>query len=96
MEFQREAIFQDLATILSDMTSDWDSDFDDPLQSKTRLVADLGFESIDIVQLIVAVEEKYRRRGLPFEEILMIDGRYVDEIELGNVVAFLHHHLNRP
>jgi len=95
MEIHRDAIFQDMVKILADMTGDWDTEFDGPMGPETRLVADLGFESIDIVQLIVAIEERYKRRGFPFEELLMSDGRYVDEIKLGNVVAFLHQHLNK-
>ena len=93
--FDREIIFQDLVHILEDMTLDWDMEFDGPIGLDTRLIADLDFESIDVVEFIVAIEERFRRRGLPFEELLMVEGRYVDEIELGKAVDFLFRHLNR-
>jgi acyl carrier protein len=90
----RDAILQDLIHILENMTSDWDMELSEPLGPQTRLIADLGFESIDVVQFIVAIEERFQRRGLPFEELLMTEGRYVDEIRVADTADFLHVHLN--
>jgi acyl carrier protein len=90
----REAILQDLISILDNMTSDWDMDLSEAMGPQTKLIADLGFESIDVVQFVVAIEEKFQRRGLPFEELLMSDGRYVDEIRVGDTADFLYTHLN--
>jgi acyl carrier protein len=85
----REAIHQGVIGILKNMTSDWDMDFEGEIQRETRLISDLGFESIDVVQLIVAVEEHFQRRDLPFAELVMEDGRYVEELHVGNIVDFL-------
>jgi len=90
----REVISETLREILEAMTEEWDRDPETAIGEGTQLVRDLGFESIDVVQFIVAIEERFRRRGLPYEEFLMIDGRYVDEIILKDVVDFLHRHLN--
>lgn len=79
---------------LKEMTSDWDTDYDDPIGPKTRLINDLGFESIDVVQLIVAFEEEFQSRELNFEQLLMQDGRYVDELVVEDVVGFLEANLN--
>jgi acyl carrier protein len=92
-EYSYEAILQDLVVILEDITSDWDMDVGGPMGQDTKLIADLAFESIDVVQFIVAIEEHYKRRGLPYEEFLMLDGRYVDEIKVADVAAFLARHL---
>ena len=46
------------------------------------------------MQFIVAIEERFQTRGLPFEELIMVDGRYVDEVEVGETVTFLHTRLN--
>ena len=89
----REEILDNLVRILEDMTADWDMDLDDPIGEATRLMADLEFESIDVVQFIVAIEERFQRRGMPFEELLMEDGRYVDEITVKDTVDFLDRHL---
>ena len=92
--FTRETIFRNIIDILEDMTSEWDMELTGPVGPNTRLIADLGCESIDVVQFVVAIEERFKRRGLPFEELLMIDGRYVDEIKVAEAVDFLFRHLN--
>ncbi len=86
-------ILKDIVGILEDMTSDWDMEFSGPIGPETRLMSDLEFESIDVVQFIVAIEERFKRRNMPFEELLMEDGRYVDEITVEDAVNFLYTHL---
>ena len=93
-EVKKEMILRDLIRILEDMTSDWDMEFGGAIGPDTGLIADLAFESIDVVQFVVAIEERFRRRGLPFEEFLMVDGRYVDEIKVGDAADFLYRYLN--
>lgn len=55
----------------------------------TRLLADLGFESIDIIQLVVAIQEEILKRKLSFEKLLMKDGRYVDDLSIGQIADYL-------
>jgi acyl carrier protein len=88
------AILQDLIKITEEMTLDWDRRIEGPIGPNTQLVGELQFESIDIVQFIVSIVEHFQRKGLPFETLLMRDGKYVDEIVLEDVAAFLHRHLN--
>lgn len=78
-----------LSGILRDMTSDWDLDTEAPIGRETQLIADLAFESIDIVQLVVAIEENFGQRSIPFDKLLMVDGRYVDDLSVGQVADFL-------
>ena len=92
--YSKEVILKDVIRILEEMIYDWDLEFEAAMGPDTKLIADLGFESIDVVQLVVAVEEHFRRRGLPWEEFLMEDGRYVDEIKIDDTAAFLHRCLN--
>jgi acyl carrier protein len=88
-----DPIVDQVAGILRDMTSDWDLDSDQPIGRNTQLIADLAFESIDIVQLVVAIEENFGKRGLPFDKLLMTDGRYVEDLSVGEVADFLKAHL---
>ena len=88
----RESIFSDMVGIVKNMTSDWDTAFDEPIGMDTRLIRDLGFESIDVVHLVVAIETQFKRRDLPFEQLLMADDRYVDELTLRQIVDFLAKH----
>jgi acyl carrier protein len=50
---------------------------------------DLTMESIDIVMLIVAIEEKFGKKGLPFDTLLMEEGRYVEELKVAQIADFL-------
>jgi acyl carrier protein len=88
-----DAILQSVIGILEDTTGDWDLEFSGGIRSDTRLIADLAFESIDMVQFVVALEEKFMRRDLPFEKLLMVDGRYVDDLSVAEVTKFLEDQL---
>jgi acyl carrier protein len=89
----RDAVLRDVVQALEDMVfEDWDVAPSGPIGAQTRLVADLGFASIDLVALLSDIEEVYQRRDWPFEELLMVEGRYVDDLSVGQVVDFLHAH----
>lgn len=77
-----------VAATLGDMIADWGLD-DVALTRETRIVADLGFESIDVIQMVVAIEKSVGRRDLGFDHLLMRNGRYVDDLSLGEIADFL-------
>ena len=85
----RQVIEQKVVEILTDMVRDWDIDLDDPIGAETKIIGDLNFESIDLVQLTVAIEKAFNVRGLPYEQLLMEDGRYINELTVARVVDFL-------
>ena len=85
----RDAIQNEIVHILTDITQDWDLDLSDGISGSTRLMADLACESMDIVMLIVAIEERFSRKGLPFETLLMEEGRYISELSVDEVTDFL-------
>jgi acyl carrier protein len=87
-------IYEGVIAILEHITSDWDQDFAGGIRPESRLVADLGFESIDVVQFVSALEDRFRRTDLPFERLLMVDGRYVGDLSVASVVDFLDTQLN--
>jgi len=94
MSAQDTAAYEaDIVEILKDLTSDWEDAFSDEIGRDTRLIDDLGFESIDVVHLITAIEQKYDRRDLPFEKLLMIEGRYKDELTVAEIAEFLQEQL---
>ncbi len=90
----KEEILEDTIGIINEMTSDWDIGFSGGINADTKLIEDLGFESIDVVQLVGAIEEHFQKSGLPFEEILIKDGNYVDEIRVSEIAEFLNRHLD--
>ena len=85
----RSIVLRDVVSILEDITGDWDLDLSGGIGPETRLIADLGFESIDVVQFVVAIEQRFQRRDLPFEQLLMVDGRYRDDLHVVDIVDFL-------
>lgn len=89
----REKILEEVLTIVRDMTKDFDTDFAGGVGPQTHIVGDLGFESIDVVEMIVAIEEHYRRRDFPFQELVMKEGRYHD-FTIQDLVDFLHTHVS--
>ena len=84
---------RDVIELLKDMTSDWDTGFGGEIGNGTALIGDLGFESIDVVHLVTAIEQRYDRSDLPFEKLLMQDGHYVDDLTVGQIAQFLHANL---
>ncbi|MCB1700652.1 MAG: hypothetical protein KDI14_07435 [Halioglobus sp.] len=84
-----DEIVSRVCDVVADMTGDWDMDFEGEINRDTRLIGDLAFESIDIVQLVVAIEGEFQKRGIPFEKLLMVDGRYVDDLTVGDMADFL-------
>jgi acyl carrier protein len=84
-----DLLVSQLITLLEDFTQDWDHEFEGGMNRGTRLLADLGFESIDIIQLIVAIEEDIAKKKVGFDQLLMKDGRYVDDLSIGQIADFL-------
>lgn len=80
---------QDTIEMLQELTSGWDTDREGQIDANTSIVQDLGFESLDVVYLVTAIEQRYSRRDLPFEQLLMVDGRYVDDLTVTQIAEFL-------
>ena len=91
---QQQEIEAKVISALTEMTEDWDLDSAEGIGPDTGLIRDLEFESIDIVQLAVALEQAFGQKGLPFEQLFMRDGDYVDEIRVSEVVDFMARQLN--
>ena len=89
----QEAIMADVLSLFQELSRDWEYSGD--ISPETFLFADLGFESIDAVVLASHVQDHYQRQ-LPFPELLAELGRReVKDITIGELVAFIHLHLNR-
>lgn len=87
---REETVMSDVIGILTEMTSDWDlDDFHGAITGQTRLVADLAMESVDFVQLMVAIEQKYGIRNFAAEKLLTVHGQIVSELEVHQVARFV-------
>ena len=77
-----------VVTIVQDLIQDWGLLLDEPVSSKTLLVEDLEFASVDIIQLCVAIEQHFARK-LGFQDLLMQGSSYVPDLSIGQVAAFI-------
>jgi acyl carrier protein len=88
-----QQILDDLAGILHDFHG---REYSGPIGRQTRFFGDLGLASIDAVVLAEALERLYGEK-LPFGQLLADLGRrQAEDLELGELVDFLHTHLNAP
>ena len=88
-----DAIEQGVVHVINEKVADWEVDQPMGVRSSTRLMEDLEFESIDIVQLAVSLEQHFEQTGLPFEKLFMRDGDYVDDLTVSEIAVFLRSHL---
>lgn len=72
---------------LTDFIQDWGLDAE--VGPQTTIVEDLEFDSIDVIQFTVELEKAFGNRKLGFQELLMKDGRYVDDLSVAEFTAFL-------
>jgi acyl carrier protein len=89
MQLNLEHIQSEIIDILKDMTQDWGLDMEGDFGPGTQVVADLEFSSVDIIHLIVAIEERFKRPKMGFEELLMKEGRYVDDLSVDQLAQFV-------
>lgn len=85
----RAAIENKVIAVANETVADWGLDLPGGITRNTKLMEDLNFESIDIVQFAVGIERAFDRKGLPFERLFMKDGAYVDDLTISEVTEFL-------
>lgn len=85
---RRETTEQTVIVVIEDLIQDWGLDLDSPVGATTRVVADLEFASVDIIQLCVALEQCYERK-LGFHDLLMRDGSYVGDLSVAQFAGFV-------
>jgi acyl carrier protein len=85
----RAAIEAKVIAIANETIADWGIDLPGGITRDTKLVEDLNFESMDIVQFAVGIERAFDRKGLPFERLFMKDGGYVEDLNIAQVTEFL-------
>ena len=87
-DLKRGTTTETVVAIVEDLTQDWGLDLEGPIGAETKVVGDLEFASVDIIQLCVALEQCYGRR-FGFQDLLMKDGSYVGDLTLGTLAAFV-------
>lgn len=83
----KNTVKQTVIATLEDFIADWGLEAE--ITPQTRIVGDLEFDSIDVIQFTVALESAFGSRKIGFQALLMQDGRYVDDLTVAEFQAFL-------
>jgi acyl carrier protein len=81
-------IFTDVLDLMKQLADDWE--YSGGVTGETRLLGELGLESLDLVVLGTSIQQRYGR--LPFTEFLAeIGQRPLEErdVSVGELVAFV-------
>ncbi|MCU0968135.1 MAG: acyl carrier protein [Rubrivivax sp.] len=92
---RRDTAESTVIAVIEDLIQDWGLELSDGVNASTRVVADLEFASVDIIQLCVALEECYARK-FGFQALLMRDGRYVSDLTVAQISQFIEARLSEP
>jgi acyl carrier protein len=91
MKRTRQQVLAGVLDLVQSVARDWD--FAAPLTERTRLYADLAFESLDLVVLGAAVQERFEQT-FPFPALFAeIGQRESRDLTIGEWVDFLEQHL---
>ncbi len=91
MNRNHDEIHTDIVMLLRKLADDWE--YDGEITDGTRMLADLGFESLDVVVLATVVQDYYHQ-VLPFPEFFAeIGQRAARDVTVGEWVAFVGEHL---
>jgi acyl carrier protein len=86
----RDEILVDVVMLLRRLADDWE--YSGEITQDTQFIADMGFQSLDVVVLSAAVQEHYEQ-VLPFPELFAeIGQRPIPDISVGEWVDFVHKH----
>jgi acyl carrier protein len=88
-------IQEEIISLIEETVQAWELELDQPIESATKLIEDLSFASIDFIQLIVAIEEHFEQK-LGFHDLLMPNGKYIDDLSVAELVSFINTKLNSP
>lgn len=88
-----EGVQSRIVEILVELTADWD--YEGEIGAQTTMVEDIGFSSIDFIQLVVAIEGAYKRK-FGFQDLLMQNGAYVSDLSVQQIATFVAARLAQP
>jgi acyl carrier protein len=83
----RPEILDAVVSVVSDITRDWNLDVE--IKPESRLIGELGFTSMDIIDLMAGLDMRLHRK-LPYESLMVLDdGGYRQELLVSELADFL-------
>jgi|GEM_PF-692111 len=93
VDFDHSTITTTVISTLDGLVQDWD--IEDAIDTGTLVVADLGFESIDLIQMVAALERAFKLKSGSLVDMLVADGRYVDDLSVDQIVQSIDKRLGQ-
>lgn|GEM_PF-2072103 len=90
----RQECFEVIEDVLIELLDELGQD-PEPIEPATMLNADLGITSIDAIHLMVLLEDNIGQ-ALSFQDLAIRNGRYVDDISIGELLDFVADSLRLP
>ena len=89
MQVEKSEVESKVMQVIHSIVDNWNEEIEDDITTESLLVEDIGFASIDFVQLSVEIEKKFDCK-LGFQELLMQQGAYVEDLSVQQIVDFVH------
>lgn len=90
-DLDRTTIESLVVSAIQELLEDSDLDLDEPIASETTLNEDLCLSSVEAMELFARVDIAIKRR-LRYEQLVLVDGQYRDELTVGELVDFIWEH----
>lgn len=89
MKPDQQQVQTSILEILTEMTGDWD--LEEALTPASKLSADLGFSSVDLLELLAALDMRLGRK-LRYELLLVQDGQFRTDLCVADLARFVVEH----
>jgi acyl carrier protein len=83
-----QTVEQVVIGLAQELIADWGLD-DVTVEKTTTLKGDLGFSSSDTMQLFTMIQEHYAGVPFRFQDLVVKDGKFIDDLTLGQVTVFI-------
>jgi len=83
-----KTVEQVIIDLTKELIEDWGLE-DVDVSKATTLKRDLGFASADTMQLFTMIQEHYSSIPFKFQELVMKDGKFIDDLTLEQVIVFI-------
>jgi len=94
MSVAQQTVIDSILDILRDIVRDWDLELDGEMTPDSLLVANLGFASVDFVELATSIEDLHPNVELNFDGLIINDGRLVEDLSVQQVADFVEKRLS--
>ena len=84
-----KTVEQVIIDLTNELIEDWGLEDVVTVSKETTLKGDMGFASSDTMQLFTMIQEHYTGTLFKFQELVMKDGKFIDDLTLGQVIVFI-------